>query len=176
MAGETTDRIVAGLQRDGRNLAIEIRSGYFGFAVFERGKLVDWGNRGFSSSIKKTEVATKRFAMLLKLYAPEIVVARTTRRVRHRSSLVSARVLTAFRREAQRRSMTLLVINRAEVRKFFSPHGVHNEDTSAMFLAERFSQLKHQVPRARKKWEPQQKIFAVFDAVAIGLAFEGGLR
>ena len=52
------------------------------------------------------------------------------------------------------------------MREYFVGRGHHNKQEIATVISDRFSQLKSRLPPARKKWEPERQIFAVFDAIA----------
>jgi len=173
MVIQARNRLASETNASERHLAIEIRSRLFGFAVFEAGKIIDWGIRGFASGATGRKIAIKKFMFLLKLYAPSIIIARRTRRARHESSRSSALVLKGFRREVERRSTVLVILDRQEVREFFARNRINNKQGRAVFITERFAQLKSKLPRARKKWEPERQIFTMFDAVATGMALEG---
>ena len=172
MVIETRDRLTAGSNRVERVLSLEIRSRFFGFAVFESGQIVDWGVRGFASGSAGRRVAVKKFATLVKLYVPSVVVARQTRRARQESSKSSQGVVRAFRRESEFRSTEFVMLDRSEVREVFARIGMNNKQARALFIVERFTPLKSKLPRARRKWEPERQIFTVFDAVATEIAYE----
>ncbi len=149
-----------------RKLALEIRSRRFGFAVIQGTDLLDWGVRTFPFGVAGAEVAIGRLAVLLKLYAPSTVFARRTRRVRGESSENAAHIFRTIRGELKRRSVRFEVLARADVREYFVGRGHHNKQEIATVISDRFSQLKSRLPPARKKWEPERQIFAVFDAIA----------
>lgn len=173
MVVQARDRLTSETNAAERLLALEIRSRFFGFAVFEGGDIIDWGIRGFVPGRAGRKAAMKKFVALLKLYAPPIVIARRTRRARHESSRRSALFLRVFRREVECHSTAFVIVDRKEVREYFARHGIHNKQGRAGFIIERYAQLKSKLPRPRKKWEPEPQIFTVFDAVATGMAFEG---
>jgi len=152
-----------------RQLALEIRSFKFGYAVLEMNNLLDWGICWFPPG--EPASAIDRLAFLLRVYAPAVAVARSTRRADHESSENAAQVLRKVRAELRRRSVPFAVVQRREVRKFFGQAGYVNKHEIAGAVAEQFNELKPRVPRLRKAWDPESGITPVFDAVATGIAF-----
>lgn len=173
MAVEPTHRVANHEFTTGeRLLALEVRSQKFAFAVIQGSELIDWGARGFRSGAPEAKAAMDRFAFLLKLYAPSMVITRQTRRAKDKSSQNALRVFRMIRGELKRRSVPFEALARTDVRKFFSERGCKNKHEIAAIVADQFSQLKSRLPRSRKPWDPEPPIVAVFDAIAIAFAFD----
>jgi|SRR5579871_896116 len=169
MATETENRLKDDESKPGdRLLALEIRSRKFGFAVLQGAELLDWGVRSFPGGLVGIEAAIGRLAFILKLYSPSVAIARRTRRVKDRSSMSASRVLRKFRGALKQRSIPLLVLPRRDVHNAL---GCRTKQEIFAVVAHRLGQLKSKLPRARKPWEPERNIVAVFDAVATALAF-----
>lgn len=155
-----------------RRLALEIRSRKFAFAVLQGTDLLDWGTRRFPPGVPGIGAAIARLGFLLKLYSPSVVVARRTRRVKDKSSEHAAHVLRGIRGNLKRDGILFVALARRDVRKLFAQFGCHTKQEIAAAVAERFGELKSRVPRARKPWNPERNIVAVFDALATAVAFE----
>jgi hypothetical protein len=154
-----------------RLLALEIRSWKFGYAVLEGTKLVDWGVCRFPAGA--VAAAIRRLAFLLKTYAPTVVIARRTRRAKHRSSQSAVHLIRRIRLELERRSTRFVVLSRGDVRKFFAHGGHLTKAEISTVVADRFDHLKSRLPRSRKPWDPERHVVVVFDAVATAIAFDG---
>jgi len=152
-----------------RQLALEIRSWKFGYAVLEGENLLDWGVRWFPPG--ESKIAIRRLTVLLKVHTPSVVVTRSTRRVNHGSSESAAHVLRTIRDELKRRSIRFVALARRDARTFFAQRGCRNKHEVALAVANRFGQLKPRVPKLRKAWDPESAIAAVFDAIATTMAF-----
>lgn len=153
-----------------RQLALEIRSGKFGYAVIEGNTLLDWGVCEYHLS--ELDHAMSRIAFLLRLYGPLTVVTRTTRRAASRSSKNAAKALRRMRDKATRSAIRFVVVARRNIQDFFRERGCRNKHEIAGMVAERFSQLKRRVPKPRKAWEPESATTAIFDALATLMAAE----
>lgn len=154
-----------------RQLALEIRSRKFGFTLLEGKELLDWGVRSFPSGKLGGDAAIKGLSLLLKLYAPSVVIARRTRRVKNESSKQASSILRKIQIELTRRSVRFEVLERRDIMQFYAEHGCRTKQEIAALLAENFRYLKLRVPRRRKAWEPERYILAIFDAFATAVAF-----
>ena len=154
-----------------RRLALEIRSWELGFVVFEGPKLLDWGVCRFPDG--HFLAAIHRLRLLLKTFVPSIAVARRTRRVKGGSSEKATRLFRKISKELEHKSVRFVVLRRADIRKFFVQQGCINKNRIAVVVADRFEQLKARTPRARKPWETERSIVAVFDAAATLIALDG---
>jgi transcriptional regulator with XRE-family HTH domain len=143
----------------------------FGYAIFEGPQLIDWGVRHVQSAKNKASLVAA--GELISRYRPRIVVledvaAKGCRRCRRVRVLVEALELYA-----RSRGLTVRKISQARVRKAFSALGVQNKDQMARFIAARFPELAHHVPRERKPWMSEDSRMAIFDAAAYALACFG---
>jgi len=154
-----------------RQLAIEIRSQRFAFAVLHGSKLLDSGIRNLPRGISGMKRGISRLMFLLQLYAPSVVVARRTRQVRGEPAERAARVFRRIRQELTRRSIPFIPLDRNDIRKVFGALGCRTKHEIAAAVAERFQELKPRVPRPRKPWDPERKRSAIFDAIATAIAF-----
>ncbi len=142
--------------------------------MLQGGNLADWGARAFPPGTAGLKVAIQKLNLLLRIYRPSVVVARHTRRVKHKSSEVAARILRKIRNELERRSVPFAVLTRRDVRDAFARQGCHTKHAIAVKTTDSFGQLKPRLPRRRKAWEPERQIMSVFDAIATAIAFDTG--
>jgi len=169
MAGEPTNRLT-GVNSTERWLALEIRSWKLGFIVLEGNDLLEWGTRRFRPGVMST--AIHKLAFLLRIYAPSIVITRSTRRAKHPSSSDAAHLLRSFCQELELRSVPFVVLSRDEVRNSFVQQGYTSKNEIARVVAGRFERLTPRIPRSRKPWDPERGMVVVFDAAATAIAFE----
>lgn len=155
-----------------RLLAVDLRSGKLGFAVFEGpATLLDFGERAYARKVGPLKAAARRkFDKLLGLHSPSGIVIRlpsSQSDKRDRRTKIAVRIL---REEARRRSIPLLSLSRKKVKKFFLTQGLTTKHHIATHLAKGFTDLAWKLPGKRKLWQGEQHQMAVFDAVATGVA------
>ena len=156
-------------------LALEIRSGRLGFAVFRGLDLIDSGVCVFRLGKTGTKAAIKKLAFLLDLYAPSMVLARQVRRVRDSSSKRTVHVLRGMRADLERRSLRLAMLDRRDVARYFGADERSTKHEIARLIAARFEELKWKLPPPRKPWNHEAHFVAMFDAVATAVAWSGGV-
>ncbi|MBZ5603885.1 MAG: hypothetical protein LAO79_16425 [Acidobacteriia bacterium] len=155
-------------------LAIEVRSDRFGFALFQGTALADWGVRLFSGRTA-TRTARKIFQNLLQAHAPSTVVMRDVRRARHASSQKARRILAIIRAELEVLGIPLIVLEPKRVAAYFAGTAKRTKWNIAQLIASLFEELRLRVPENRKPWVREAYFMAMFDAVATGLAWSGGV-
>lgn len=173
MAGGAQHRVDAGSER-GCLLALEIRSGKVGFALFERLKLIDWGIFNFSQGTQGDAEIQAKVSKFLSLYLPDVVVTRGTRMVagQHNARNVLKRLVKMTKSE----SVPIVVLERAKIGKFFARHECYTKHDIARFAANRFPELQWRIPRRRKPWQPESSTAAMFDAIATALAYQSNFE
>ena len=170
-SGSNTGQRAAGLEAQVQ-LALEVRSGRFGFAVLQgTSHLLDWGVREYEAGTEGAQAAISKLSALVMLYAPSVVITRRTRRVAHRSSKNAAQTLRRIEVESKRRALRLIVLDRRAVRKCFTGFGCKTKYEVACWLVEKFEELKWRLPRRRKPWDREEYVVPVFDALATVVAF-----
>lgn len=155
-------------------LALEVRSRRLGFAVLRGSHLLDWGVREYGADGESAGIAVRRVCSLVSSYTPYVVIARRSRRVSHPSSKNAAMVLQKIRAELKRMSVGFAVLERRDVRQFFSGLGCKTKYEVACWLAERFAELKWRLPRRRRPWDREDYAVPIFDAIATAVAFSAG--
>ena len=152
-----------------RILAIDVKSRLLGVAVFEPPvRLLDWGKRAVSADLCGTLVI-----QLLRTYAISAVVIRGLTRGERRDTVRARKGLHAIRLIARRHSIPVVALSGSRVRRFFRDYERHTRYETARFLTVIFSDLTWALPRPRTFYEPENRRMALFDAVALGLAFLG---
>jgi|SRR5581483_9107138 len=152
-------------------LALEIRSWKFGFIAVDGCRLLEWGNCRFGAG--EATGLIRKFVFLLKTYAPAVVITRTTRHANHPSSRTATQLFQKLRKEAKARSVRFVILNRADVQRYFRKQGCKNKNGIGEIIGAHFQQLSHVTPKARKLWDNEPNMVAVFDAAATAIAFDG---
>lgn len=154
-----------------RQLALEVRSRRYAFAVFQGSDLLDWGAGNYASGMQDTDAGIGKLRFLLNLYAPPVVVVRQTRPVKGEATKTATAALRRIGTELKRSSVRLVVVSRYDIRRFFAPYSCHTKHDVASLLADRFPELKSKLPRRRKPWDTEAHAMAVFDAIGTAVAF-----
>lgn len=150
-----------------RILAVAIRSGRFGYAVFETpARLLDFGVSRFNSR----PAARNRIRTLIRNFRPSIVAVdsggkgATQRRWRR---LISHMI----RRQSRGASASVAVISARELRAFFRQYGKTNKYDFATAAAAWFPELTWKLPPKRMFYKPEPWVMTSVDAVLLGAAY-----
>jgi D-alanyl-D-alanine carboxypeptidase len=156
-----------------RILAIALRSGRFGYAVFEESdSLLDWGMVFYPlKNSAQRAAASKRVASLLSQFAPSMVIVQYARSQNVRDGSGVRPSLRSIRRETSARLIPVRVMKSAEVKEAFRPLRATSKHEIASGLTEVFPELLWKLPPKRKIWETEHFRMILFDAVALGFAY-----
>jgi len=156
-------------------LALDVRSRKFGFVVFEGpDNLLDWGVKSYAPQYGPLEVTvSKRIGNLLKLVLPSAIVLRIPSERLVRTNGRIKVVVRTLRKEARHRSVSLRLLRRHEIKKFFASHGRATKHQIASLMAERFSDIAWELPPKRKPWQCENYHMTIFDAAAVGVVHFG---
>ena len=158
-----------------RALALELRPRRFGFAVFEGpSQLLDWGACTYGRPRDSQSItAATRIAPLIDTYTPSVAIVR--KRTKLSSDVAKAMVAVTLRIEGElkRHEVRLQSVDADEVRYFFGQYGCKTKHDIASVLADWFEELAWKLPPKRKPWQSERHSTALFDAVAVGVAFFG---
>jgi hypothetical protein len=156
-----------------RLLALEVRTGRLGFAVFEGPKsLLDWGVRTFEKG-KQTIASSvsERLRVLFAFYSPaEIVLCAHVYDVRSHKIAYSS-ILKSAKSEARSHSIKVSVLSARQVRTSFAKHGKIIKHDIALTVVGQFPELSWKLPRRRKFYQSERAVMLVFDAAANGIAY-----
>jgi hypothetical protein len=111
----------------------------------------------------------KRINPLFVLFAPSVVVVKELSRAQEESRVKT--VITVIRQAAAKRSIQLVFIRAWEVQNLFGQPGRHTRHAVASRIALLFPELAWKLPPARKPWQSEPHNLAVFDALALALAY-----
>lgn len=152
-----------------RVLGIDPIARGFGYAVLEGPEvIVDWGVCNVGSS--DLPAAVQRMKELIRLYAPDVVVAEdcddvgSRRRDRARRLIAEIGKLAGGDLEAR-------LIPASTLRKLFSEQGFATKSEIAAAIANQLGDLATRLPPPRKPWMTEDKRMAIFDAAGLALAF-----
>jgi hypothetical protein len=165
----TTDPALQGRRRV---LALEIRSGRMGYAVFEDMELIDWGTRWFRGKTSSSmPCVSARIRDLLTTYRPAVVAVRERKYPFASGNKRFVMMLGVIRKEAKRQRAKFTMLSAHSVERYFAALGCTTKYTIATNLAQRFEHLSWKLPKPRKSYESEAPFMTVFDAVATGLTF-----
>lgn len=164
---QRSPRVTLGI--NSRILGIELRYRRFGYAALEIPRqLLETGVRTFRSATQVAEVLRP----LVKLFAPSVIVIKIAAhhdKRYHRGMAASVRCL---RKEASAQSIPVDRITAECVRSALGGSAMNKEQIARM-LIRTFPALGWKLPPTRegKPWVSEGWNMAIFDAVAIGLAY-----
>jgi len=151
-----------------RILAVDIRSSWLGYAVFEeRAKLLDFG----VTRVKSRRVGVHRVAALLEGTHPTLLVLR---KVGHPSRRNQPRMRIFMRftlQEASRLAIEVAFVGEKDLYDCFNAHGAHTKQKIATLLATMLSELTSRLPPPRKTWQHEHWNMPIFDAAALGVGY-----
>jgi hypothetical protein len=158
---------------DSTILAVDLRHRRFGYAVFEGHRtLLDSGLRVYRAVGEEEAVmASKRLAVLLHLFAPSAIVIKRERWDRAQTSPHIKSLVEVVTRVAATHSVSIHLIGDDNVRQTFRNMGCETRDEIAAALARIFPELQWKLPPKRRAWQSEHPRMAMFDAVALGLAY-----
>ena len=154
-------------------LAIDLRHRRFGYAVFEGHRhLRDSGLRVYRAvGEAEAAMASKRLAVLLKSFSPSTIVVKRERWNRAQTSSHISSLVEVMARAASAHSIPIRLIGDDDVRKTFRNLGCETREEIAAALARIFPELVWRLPPKRRPWQSEHPRMAMFDAIALGLAY-----
>jgi len=153
--------------RRSRTLSLDVRSNRIGYAVFEHETLLEAGITRFTTSC----VATPRLIFLMRRFHPRVVVLRKISKTSSRNCLTARTILRAAERIAKRFSLRVAFVSEQQIRTRFAKESATTKYQIASLLIRIFSALAWRLPPPRKAWEGEHRNMAIFDAVALGMAY-----
>lgn len=167
-----TDRVT--LESNSRILAIELRYRRFGFAAIEvPNRFLDTGVRTFRSASRSASLLRS----LIMLFSPSVIVVKVADHHDPRLRRGVAPIMRCIRREAKLQSVPVDRVTTEWVRNALGG-SLRSKEQVAAFVAHVFPLLVWKLPpsRERKPWVTEGWNMAIFDAVAIGLAYSKDAR
>ena len=154
-----------------RVLAIDPFSRGVGFAVLEGPELIDWGLK--STRRAQNRETERLIESLLARFQPDILALEDWNAPGSRRC---PRIERLLRRVAAKEGSRVRVrlASRQLVRTIGPLPRTNTKYGRALFLAERFSELRAFLPPFRKPWMPEDSRMAIFDALAFALAAAEG--
>jgi hypothetical protein len=152
-----------------RIIALDVRSGHFGFVVFEGpNEILAWGVKSFRSGYNAVKIpATAKFLSLLDEFAPSAVVIRERPIGR---TAKKPKLFSIIKRQVGSRRIPLRFITPRDVNRAFVGFE-SNKYQVASVLARQFPSLASRLPPKRKCWQSEDYRMGIFDAAAGGLAY-----
>jgi hypothetical protein len=156
-----------------RLLALEVRTGRLGFAVFEGPTtLLDWGVRTFEIGRRTLPPSvSERLRVLFAFYSPaEIVLCAHVYHLKSQKNAYAA-ILKTTRSESRSHSIKVSVLSARQIRTCFAIRGQIFKHEIALAIVKQFPELSWKLPQRRKFYQSERAVMVVFDAVANGIAF-----
>jgi hypothetical protein len=155
-----------------RILAVEIRSGRFGFVLLEPpAALLDWGVAGYRANV--SDALRRKICNVAEQFEPSLMISRqNTTSKRQKYHFWIARHIEVMQQVAQQYSIPVRFFDASAVRDHFRVQGRTNKYEVAQLIAAQFPELSWRMPAKRKPWQSEPASQALFDAAALAvLAF-----
>jgi hypothetical protein len=154
-----------------RVVALDLRSRKFGFAVMEGSRtLLDWGIKGYRTHRDLAHVAQRRIAPILTLFVPSVVVLEAGSSGKYEEPRLEI-ILGAIQAEVLRRSIDLVFVRKDGIRAALGKGERITKQQIAAHIVLLFPELTWMLPQERKPWQSEHHNMAVFDAIALALAY-----
>jgi hypothetical protein len=148
-----------------RSLSIAPSTYGFGFAITERGCLVDWGVKTVPRD--KNLQSLRKVKELINRYKPGIVVLPDINNSARRSKRINE-LQEDIISEAQEFKLKIILVSSADIRGYFFPDGRGLKHDIAEIIAARFpEELGSRLPPRRRPWMSEDFRMGIFDAVAL---------
>jgi len=152
-----------------RILSLAPSTGGFGFAVIERGALINWGTKTAKGRYKNVEALAKAKALIVR-YRPDIVVLENTSAKQSRHGIRIRTLTNQICKAAKKEKVRVKLVTRANMMKSYFPEGKGTNQGIAELMAQRFPQeLKDRLPPKRRAWNSETARMHMFIAVALAL-------
>lgn len=154
-----------------RIFALDPTTKGFGFVVFEMPfRLVEWGLARIAGD--KYAGAVARFEMLLDRFRPDAVVLEDAAAPGSRRNPRVRRLIDTLVKVARERGVKVATVARKAMLDHFAPDGERaTKHSVARRLTEFFPELAAHLPPPRKPWQTQDERMAIFDALALAVAY-----
>jgi hypothetical protein len=156
-----------------RLLALNVRAGRVGYAVFEGPKcLLDWGTRAISSDrLRKMSNKRSGITSLIDSCDPSVVAVCRARRKGDVDSRRMQMIIRFVTKEASLQSIPVASIHAEEIRNAFCIFRATNKYEMAAAAAGVYPELFWKLPPSRRQWESEPRAMLVFDAIAAGFTY-----
>jgi hypothetical protein len=156
-----------------RLLALNVRAGRVGYAVFEGPKcLLDWGTRAIPSDrLQKMRDKRSLITSLIGSCDPSVIAVYQARRKGDVDSRRMQMIIKLVAMEASSRSIPVVSTHAAEIRNAFRMFRATNKYEMAAAAAGVYPEIFWKLPPSRKQWESEPRAMLVFDAIAAGFTY-----
>jgi hypothetical protein len=150
-----------------RYLGIDIRPRRFGFVLIENSIVLDSGTR-MCERPHFDNCLGQGFDRILKTYHPSALIVRGANGVV--ANARKRRVAAAIKRRAKQRSVEVISIRPATMRRYFHRYNATTKYQIAQSVASLLPELAWKLPNNRKPWETEHFRMSIFDAAAVVIA------
>lgn len=120
---------------------------------------------------EEVAMASKRLAVLSKSFSPSAIVVKRERWDRSQTNSHIKSLAEVMIRVASAHSVPIFLLEQDDVRKTVNNMGCETRDEIAAALARIFPELVWRLPPKRRAWQSEHPRMAMFDAIALGLAY-----
>lgn len=146
----------------------------FGFAAFDRHRrLVDWGAK--EVRVDRNRGCIRRIEQIIRSHRPRMILIEDWRSPSCLRSQRTRALLHDIAGLAVRNGAELATCSRANMQAATRGLGGRSKYDRATALCGLFPELRATLPRRRKPWEAERHGIAVFDAVAVAVAYFGDI-
>ena len=143
----------------------------YAFAVFEgQGELFDWGLKEIRAPEKNEQTLAGTRALIDKYRPARIVIENYTEQSSRRSERIKE-LYAQIERLAEGKQVKVWHISRKMLLECFADSGAETKYTIAQEVARKIPALAHRLPPKRQIWMSESPLQALFDALALGMAF-----
>ncbi len=149
-------------------IALQPEARRIGYAIFEEGRLIDWGSKYLESEPLRERIniiAVPFFKTIMAHYKPEVVVLPAPTKT---FGTARNRFLRAIRYELVCQRATVSTYSRRDIQqrfKFIIRSERPNKHSIMQVLVKRFPELLRFLPKPRRRWESEDYWTPMYDAV-----------
>jgi hypothetical protein len=156
------------LSDDRSILAVEPTSRGIAFVAFERGVVLDWGERIRASEGDEVRVVDS----LLDGCAADLLIVEEAEAEGSKRHPRVRLLLREFVKHVRLRGIPVIEVARADLRAAWAARGVLNKQAVAHAIAERFPELSGVLPPMRRRGANADPRVKIFDAAALVLHYD----
>ena len=156
-------------------LAIEPSGRGLAYAAFdEERRLIDWG--GFDPRINKNQQCLDLSRKLITGFWPKYFVVEDAAAISCRRAARIKELLKTIRILGEDMGCPVYPLARLSVRQWFCRNNAKSKQDIAEAVCQLYPELSPRLPRRRKPWESERYALTLFEAVALGVAFQSSMH
>ena len=142
----------------------------FGFSVFEGAQNpIDWGTN--TVRFKKNKASLEKVERLIDFYSPEVVITENCKGVDSRRGERITALVDDIEALCKSKNQKLIKYSRKNVLDVFDRFGISTKHEIAQKICAWLPSLLPYLPPPRKPWMREDYSMAIFDAIALAVAY-----